>query len=108
MQASQPYFIPGGSDGDQSGGDEGRRFKYRVQKPYNNVASKIERRENLRFYHKDPIQGSDEGDGGSLADYVNSVAEGTPGPADVGSGTQVFGDLWSSGGTIQRHLFLSA
>jgi hypothetical protein len=27
MQASQPYFVPGGSDGDQSSGDEGRLLR---------------------------------------------------------------------------------
>ena len=31
MQASHPYHLAGGSDGDESCGDEGRRFQYSVR-----------------------------------------------------------------------------
>jgi hypothetical protein len=53
-------------------------------------------------------QGCDEGDGGSLADYVDSVVEQSSGDGDVGPGVPEFGDIWEADRSARRHLFLSA
>ncbi|KAF9789292.1 hypothetical protein BJ322DRAFT_1105153 [Thelephora terrestris] len=50
------------------------------------VESEIQLRHQLRLARQDPTQGSDEGDGGSLADYVDSAVEQSPGDGDVGPG----------------------
>ncbi|KAF9786162.1 hypothetical protein BJ322DRAFT_1108023 [Thelephora terrestris] len=69
-----------------SGRGEERGFRYRVHRPYRQVESEIQLRHQLRLAWQDPTQGSDEGDGGSLADYVNSTVEQSPGDGDVGPG----------------------
>jgi hypothetical protein len=106
--SANPYPRPVESDGDQSGRGEERRFRYRVLRPYRQVESEIQLRRRLRLALQDPTQGSDEGDGGSLADYVDSVVEQSPGDGDVGPGVQQFGDIWEADQSARRHLFLSA
>jgi hypothetical protein len=75
MAASNPYHLPVESDGNKSGPDEGRRFKYRVQQPLRQVELEIQHWHLTRLAVQDSTQGSDEGDGGSLADYVDSAAD---------------------------------
>jgi hypothetical protein len=82
--SSNPYPQPVESDGDQSGRGEGRSFRYRVNRPYRQVESEVQRRHLTRLAVQDSAQGSDEGDGGSLEDYVDSAAEQSPGDGDVG------------------------
>jgi hypothetical protein len=106
--SSNPYPRPVEPDGDQSGRDEGRSFRYRVNRPYRQVESEIQLRHQLRLAREDPTQGCDEGDGGSLADYVDSAAEQPPGDGDVGSGVPQFGDIWEADRSARRSLFLSA
>jgi hypothetical protein len=108
MTASNGYPRPVESDGDQSGRDEGRRFKYSVHRGNQQVTSEVQLRHNLRLAHADPTQGSNEGDGGSLFDYVDSAAEQSPGPGDAEPGTPKFSDLWAAGGSLRRSLFISA
>jgi hypothetical protein len=57
MQASHPYHLPGGSDGDESRGDEGRRFRYSVNRPLRQVASEIQRRHLIRLARANPSEG---------------------------------------------------
>jgi hypothetical protein len=106
--SAYPYPRPVESDGDESGRDEGRSFRYRVNRPNRQVESEIQLRHQLRLAWQDPTQGSDEGDGGSLFDYVDSASEGTPGDGDVGPGVQQFGDIWEADRSARRHFFLSA
>ncbi|KAF9782432.1 hypothetical protein BJ322DRAFT_1022831 [Thelephora terrestris] len=105
--SANPYPRPVESDGDQSGQGEGG-FQYQVNRPYRQVESEIQLRHQLRLARQDPSQGSDEGDGGSLADYVESATEQSPGDGDVGPGVPQFGDIWEADRSAQRHLFLSA
>ncbi|KAF9784433.1 hypothetical protein BJ322DRAFT_1109145 [Thelephora terrestris] len=60
------------------------------------VESEIQLRHQLRLAWQDPTQGSDEGDGGLLADYVDSAVEQSPGDGDVGPGVPEFGDIWEA------------
>ncbi|KAF9786224.1 hypothetical protein BJ322DRAFT_1020307 [Thelephora terrestris] len=60
------------------------------------VESEIQLRHQRRLTIQDPTQGSDEEDGGSLADYVDSTVEQSPGDGDVGPGVQQFGDIWEA------------
>jgi hypothetical protein len=106
--SANPYPRPVESDGDQSGQNEGRGYRYRVNRPYRQVESEIQLRHQLRLTRQDPTQGSDEGDRGSLADYVDSAAEQSPGDGDVGPGVPQFGDIWEADRSARRHLFLSA
>ena len=106
--SANPYPRPVESDGDQSGRGGGREFRYRINRPYRQVESEIQLRHQRRLAVQDPTQGSDEGDGGSLADYVDSTVEQSPGDGDVGPGVQQFGDIWEADRSARRHLFLSA
>jgi hypothetical protein len=106
--SSYPYPCPVESDGDQSGRDEGQAFRCRVNRPNRQVESEIQLRHQLRLAWQDPTQGSDEGDGGSLFNYVNSAPKWTPGPGDAEPGVQSFGDIWEADGTLRRSLFISA
>jgi hypothetical protein len=106
--SANPYPHPVESDGDQSGRDEGRPFRYRVNRPYRQVESEIQRRHLTRLAVQDPTQGCDKGDAGSLVDYVDSAAEQSPGDGDVGPGVQQFGDIWEADRSARRYLFLSA
>ncbi|KAF9783474.1 hypothetical protein BJ322DRAFT_1110363 [Thelephora terrestris] len=87
--SANPYPRPIESDGDQSGRE-------------------IQLRHQLHLARQDPTQGSDEGDGGSLVDYVDSAAEQSPGDGDVGPGVPQFSDIWEADQSARRHLFLSA
>jgi hypothetical protein len=106
--SANPYPRPVESDGDQSGRDRGREFRYRVNRPYRQVESEIQLRHELRLAREDPTQGCDEGDGGSLADYVDSAVEQSPGDGDVGPGVPEFCDIWEADRSARRYLFLSA
>ncbi|KAF9791890.1 hypothetical protein BJ322DRAFT_1102415 [Thelephora terrestris] len=72
------------------------------------VKSEIQLRHQLRLARQDPTQGSDEGDGGLLFDYVDSAAEHSPGDGDVESGVPQFSDIWEADRSARRYLFLSA
>jgi hypothetical protein len=104
--SAYPYPHPAESDGDQSGQDEGRPFHYQVNRPNRQVKSEVQLRHLTRLAVQDPAQASDEGDGGSLFDYVDSAAEQSPGDGDVGPGVPKFSDIWAAGGTLRRHLFV--
>jgi hypothetical protein len=106
--STNPYPHPVESDGDQSGRDEGRGYRYRVNRPYRQVESEVQRRHLTRLAVQDPGQASNEGDGRTLFDYVNSAAEQSPGDGDVGPGVPQFGDIWEADRSARRHLFLSA
>ena len=106
--SANPYPRPVESDGDLSGRGEERGFRYRVHCPYRQVESEIQLRHQLRLARQDPTQGSDEGDGGSLADYVDSAVEQSPGDGNMGPGVKQFGDIWEADRSARRHLFLSA
>jgi hypothetical protein len=105
--SANPYLRPVESDGDKSGRGEGRSFRYRVNCPNRQVESEVQLRHLTRLAVQDPAQASDEGDGGSLFDYVDSAAEQSPGDGDVGPGVPKFSDIWSAGGTLRRSLFVS-
>jgi hypothetical protein len=105
--SANPYLRPVESDGDKSGRGEGRSFRYRVNRPNRQVESEVQLRHLTRLAVQDPAQASDEGDGGSLFDYVDSAAEQSPGDGDVGPGVPKFSDIWSAGGTLRRSLFVS-
>ena len=106
--SANPYPRPAESDGDQSGRGEGQGYRYRVNRPYRQVELEIQLRHQLRLAREDPTQGNDEGDGGSLADFVDSAGEQSPGDGDVGPGVPEFGDIWEADRSARRHLFLSA
>jgi hypothetical protein len=105
--SAYPYSCPVESDGDQSGRDEGRPFQYRVNRPNRQVELEVQLRHLTQLTVQDPAQASDEGDGGSLFDYVDSAAEQSPGDGDVGPGVQKFGNIWAAGGSLRRSLFVS-
>jgi hypothetical protein len=105
--SAYPYSCPVESDGDQSGRDEGRPFQYRVNRPNRQVELEVQLRHLTQLTVQDPAQASDEGDGGSLFDYVDSAAEQSPGDGDVGPSVPKFSDIWAAGGTLRRHLFVS-
>jgi hypothetical protein len=113
--SANPYPRPVESDGDESGRGEERGFRYRVLRPYRQVASELQLRRRIRLAWQDPTQGSDEGEGGSLygdggelVDYVDSAGEQSPGDGDVGPGVPEFGDIWEADRSARRSLFLSA
>jgi hypothetical protein len=106
--SAYPYPRPAESDGDQSGRDEGRPFRYRVNRPNRQVEVEVQLRHLTRLAVQDPAQASDEGDGGSLFDYIDSAAKQSPGDGDVGPGVPQFGDIWETDRSLQRHLFVSA
>ncbi|KAF9790904.1 hypothetical protein BJ322DRAFT_1104545 [Thelephora terrestris] len=106
--SAYPYPRPVESDGDQSDRGGGRKFRYRVNRPYRQVESEIQLRHQRRLAIQDSAQGSDEGDGGSLADYVDSAVEQSPGDGDVGPGVPKFGDIWEADRSARRYLFLLA
>src|ERR1700684_69380 len=106
--SANPYLRPVESDGDQSGQGGGREFRYRVNRPYRQVESEIQLCYQLRLARQDPTQGSDEGDGGSLVDYVNSAAEQSSGDGDVGPSVPEFGDIGEADRSTRSSLFLSA
>ncbi|KAF9791284.1 hypothetical protein BJ322DRAFT_1104941 [Thelephora terrestris] len=70
------------------------------------VESEVQRRHLTRLTVQDPAQASDEGDGGSLFDYVDSAAEQSPSDGDVEPSVPKFSDIWAAGGSLRRILFV--